>query len=149
MKQNKGFTLIELMAVIAIVSILAVVALGAYQDYVVRSKVGEGMTFAAEAKTSISDYYYNRKAMPLTNAAAGLSEKDEYDKHKYISSLEVTRTPKEGTVNITFKIPGSTADGKQLLLKPTVDGQGYVSWICRPPAVNGIEPNHVPANCRG
>ncbi len=125
MKQNKGFTLIELMAVIAIVSILAVIALGAYQDYIVRSKVGEGMVFAAEAKTSVSEYYVtNNKKMPKNNADAGLSLASQYNKQTYISSLEVTSTPKEGTIYVTFKIPGSTADGKQLLLKPTIDDQG-------------------------
>jgi type IV pilus assembly protein PilA len=70
MNQNKGFTLIELMAVVAIVSILAVIALPAYLDYVVRGKVSEGMVFASEAKTSVSEYYYSTKSIPSDNTAA-------------------------------------------------------------------------------
>ena len=148
MSQNKGFTLIELMAVISIVSILAVIALSAYQDYVVRTKVGEGMVFAAEAKTSVSEYYYNRKRMPENNADAGLSPADEYDKYDYIRRLEVSSTDPFGIIIITFKIPGSKADGKLLQLIPaTVDG--IATWTCLPPDDNGMAVNHVPPNCRG
>ncbi len=71
MKQNKGFTVIELMAVVAIISILAVLALGAYQDYVVRSKVSEGLAFAAEAKTSVSEYYATNRDMPAEQRCCG------------------------------------------------------------------------------
>ena len=145
--RNKGFTLIELMAVVAIISILAVVALAAYSDYVVRSKVGEGMVFAAEAKTSVSEYFYNIKKMPETNYDAGLSEPDEYDKFDFISRLEVASSEPFGLITITFKIPGSTADGRVVQLIPdTVDGT--ITWTCEAPIDNGMKANHLPPNCR-
>jgi type IV pilus assembly protein PilA len=148
MKQNKGFTLIELMAVVAILSILAVIALSAYSDYVTRSKVGEGLVFASEAKTSVSEYYYNLKKLPSNNADAGLPPADNYNQYDYISKLEVSSVAPFGVVIVTFKIPGSKADGKLLELIPaTIDG--FVTWTCQPAAVNGISVNHVPPNCRG
>jgi type IV pilus assembly protein PilA len=148
MKQNKGFTLIELMAVVAILSILAVIALAAYADYVVRSKVGEGLVFASEAKTSVSEFYYNRKSLPKNNDEAGLPAPDNYNRYDYISKLEVSSVAPFGVIIVTFKIPGSKADGKVLELVPaTIDG--YVSWTCEPAAVNGMNVNYVPPNCRG
>ena len=72
MKRNSGFTVIELMAVVAIVSILSLLALSAYQDYLVRSKISEGLVFAAEAKTAVTNYYYNQQEWPANNQAAGL-----------------------------------------------------------------------------
>ena len=78
-KGAQGFTLVELMVVVAIVSILAVIAIPAYQDYVVRSKVSEGMVFMAEAKTSVSEYFYMNKALPSGNEQAGLPDPGDYD----------------------------------------------------------------------
>jgi type IV pilus assembly protein PilA len=148
MNRNKGFTLIELMVVIAIVSILATVALAAYQDYVVRSKTSEGIIFMAEAKTSVSEFYYNRKSMPKSNAEAGLPPADSYNQFNWISTLSVSTTEPLGVISVTFKIPGSSADGKEVQLTPdTTDG--YVTWICEAPDDNGMKRNHLPPNCRG
>lgn len=148
MNQNKGFTLIELMAVVAILSILAVIALSAYSDYVIRSKVGEGLVFASEAKTSVSDYYYNLKELPSNNADAGLPPADNYNQYDYMYKLEISSVAPYGTIIMTVKIPSSKADGKVLELIPaTIDG--FVTWTCQPAAVNGISLNHVPPNCRG
>jgi type IV pilus assembly protein PilA len=146
--RHSGFTLIELMAVVAILSIVTVIALAAYGDYVVRSKVSEGMAFAAEAKTSVSAYYYDTNAMPTNNSQAGLPAAADYAKHKYIHKLEITTLPEPGTITITFEIPGDKADNKLLQLVPeTVNGVVY--WNCIPPAVDGIDVNQVPPNCRG
>ena len=148
--KNKGFTLIELMAVVAIVSILAVIALPAYLDYVVRSKVSEGIVFASEAKTSTSNYYYTTKVRARNNAEAGLPDPDDYDKEGgWIKRLEITSgVPADGTITITFKIPGSSADNKELQLIPSTAG-GLMTWTCLPPATNGINVRQAPPNCRG
>lgn len=143
-----GFTFIELMAVVAIVSILAVIALAVYRDYTVRSKVTEGMTFVAEAKTSVSEYYYNTGAMPADNAAAGLPGADNYDNFTYVRRLEIADEPRPGTITVTFKLPGSKSDGKLLQLIPSTSAAS-VFWTCLPPAVNGIDVNQLPPNCRG
>ena len=146
---NAGFTLIELMAVVSIVSILAVIALPAYLDYVTRSKVSEGMVFAAEAKTSVSEYYYSTKKIAENNDQAGLPPPDDYDKPGgFIKKLEVSSAPTPGSITITFKLPGSSANGKELQLIPATTG-GIMSWTCIPPAVNGISVSKVPPNCRG
>jgi type IV pilus assembly protein PilA len=151
MHRNKGFTLVELMVVVAILSILALLALGAYTDYVVRSKVSEGLAFAAEAKSGVSAYYAetSRVRLPRNNREAGLPPADSYDDNfEYIRKLEISSVVPYGAITITFKIPGSTADGKLLQLIPaTVDGT--VTWTCVPPAVDGISTNQVPSNCRG
>jgi type IV pilus assembly protein PilA len=148
MNRNKGFTLIELMAVVSILSILLVVALAAYQDYVTRSKTSEGMAFAAEAKTSVSEFYYNRRTMPESNSAAGLAPAGSYNQFKYISTLSVATSAPFGVITVTFKIPGSIANGKEVQLTPdTTDG--YITWICEAPIDNGMKVNHLPPNCRG
>lgn len=148
MPRQRGFTVIELMAVVAIVSILAVISIAVYSDYTNRSKVAEGMAFAAEAKTSVSEYYYNTGKMPAENGQAGLADADEYDNFTYISKLEVTAEPRPGTITITFKLPGSSADGKLLQLIPSTRSQA-VFWTCVPPAENGMDANQLPPNCRG
>lgn len=148
MHNSKGFTLIELMAVVAIVSILAVVATATYSDYIVRSKVSEGMVFASEAKTSVTDYYYNTQKLPRNNRQAGLPPAETYDQFNFISRLEVSSIAPYGAIIITFKIPGSKADNKELQLIPSTR-DGLVSWTCLPPEENGIDVNQVPPNCRG
>ena len=148
MNRNKGFTLIELMAVVAILSILLVVALSAYTDYVVRSKVSEGLSFAAEAKTGVSDYYYNIRSWPPDNSAAGLPPAGNYSRYEFIQSLELVSLPRPGTIAVTYDLPGTTADGRELHLIPSTV-QEIIAWTCNSPAGNALEINHLPANCRG
>jgi type IV pilus assembly protein PilA len=150
MNQHKGFTLIELMAVISIVSILAAIALAAYADYIARSKVSEGLAFASEAKTSVSEYFYTQREWPVDNGAAGLPTVAEYElsSHNFLHYIEITSTPKQGSITIKFNIPGSKADNKLLQLIPST-ADGLISWTCSPSAVDGISVNMVPPNCRG
>lgn len=147
MKKSKGFTLVELMAVVAIVSILATVALSAYTDYAIRGKVSEGMAFLAEAKTSVSEYYYTNNTLPTRNEQAGLPAEDDYDRHEFIRRLELS-TAAPGVITITFKLPGSSSDGRRLQLTP-LTRDGLVNWECLPPDDNGISISRVPPNCRG
>jgi type IV pilus assembly protein PilA len=118
--RDKGFTLVELMVVVAIVSILAVIAMPAYLDYVLRSKVSEGMAFVGEAKTSVTEYYYTGtpRKMPVNNEQAGLPPAESYgDNQKYVQRIDIsTSTPpvRLGSITVTFKLPGSEADGKVL-----------------------------------
>jgi len=147
MQRNRGFTIVELMAVVSIISILTVIILAVYSDYTIRSKVSEGLSFAAEAKTSVSEYYYNIGRMPTSNAQAGLADAENYARFKFIESLEIRTAPTGGSIAITFNLTGSIADGKELWLIPSTSG-GIVFWDCYPPDDNGIEVNQVPPNCR-
>ena len=108
-----GFTIVELMIVVAVVSVLALIALPVYLDYTVRSKVSEALVFMAEAKTSVSDAYYSNNDMPTNNVEAGLRDPNNYDSYDYIRKLEVKAEsppeyPVDGTIEVTRwrKAPG-------------------------------------------
>jgi type IV pilus assembly protein PilA len=144
-----GFTLVELMIIVAIVSILAVIAMPAYQNYTIRSKVSEAMVFLAEAKTTVTEKYSATNIMPTSNQVAGLSTPESYDEYEYLSRLEVSSVPVDGAIVVTIKIPGTSANGKQLQLVPSTNTSPIV-WKCEP--VTGplaISTNHIPAICRG
>ena len=91
MKNQKGFTLIELMIVVAIIAILAAIAISQYQDYVVRSQVSEGSSLADGVKTAIGEFYNNRGHFPLNNASAGLAPAGSI-KGEYVSSVNIGTT---------------------------------------------------------
>lgn len=144
-----GFTIIELMIIVAIVSILAVLALPIYQDYAIRSRLSEAMVFVGEARTSVSERFYTTNIMPSDNQVAGLPPPDSYDAYNNLKKLEVGAAPTSGTIVVTIKMPNSSADDKQLQLVPsTVTGK--IQWTCEPvPGPLGIAIKYIPANCRG
>lgn len=149
-ENHSGFTLIELMVVIAIVSILAAIAVALYGDYVTRSKVGEGMVFAAEAKTSVAEYYSNLRALPSNNSEAGLSAPTSYARYDYIQELRVGTVDgaDPGTITITFDILQLGANNLLQLIPSTASGD-QVTWTCIAPATFGVEDSKLPPSCRG
>ena len=141
-KVQQGFTLIELMIVVAIIGILAAIAIPAYQDYTIRAQVSEGINLASGAKAAIAEYFMDTGALPITNAEAGL-EASANISGNYVSDVAVGAL---GAVTVTYNGPDVNAQiaGQQLTLTPTTNA-GSVQWTC----VNTtLAAKHVPSACR-
>ncbi|HGG8623544.1 TPA: pilin [Neisseria meningitidis] len=157
---QKGFTLIELMIVIAIVGILAAVALPAYQDYTARAQVSEAILLAEGQKSAVTEYYLNHGIWPGDNSSAGVASSSTI-KGKYVKSVEV----KNGVVTAEMKSSGVNKEiqGKKLSLWAKRQ-DGSVKWFCGQPvtrtaadsddvaAANGktadnINTKHLPSTC--
>ena len=135
---QKGFTLIELMIVVAIIGILVAIALPAYQDYTIRSKVTEGLSLVAAAKTAVAETYASNGAYPADNATAGLAVATDI-KGKYVTSVTVAN----GVITIVYQNTGPMTG--TIALTPT-DNNGSTSWTCKVSA-NTFN-KYVPAECR-
>ncbi|ENW1615719.1 pilin, partial [Neisseria gonorrhoeae] len=127
---QKGFTLIELMIVIAIVGILAAVALPAYQDYTARAQVSEAILLAEGQKSAVTEYYLNNGEWPENNASAGVASPASNIKGKYVQSVTVAN----GVVTAQMKSDGVNKEiqGKRLSLWAKREN-GSVKWFCGQP----------------
>ena len=144
--RQQGFTLIELMIVIAIVGILAAIALPAYQDYTVRAKMAEPLALMGEAKTSVTEYYVTNNEMPSTAAKAGIRTAPNTD---IVASMALTITASNPLLTVTMQsgvIPAG--NGTNFVLSGT-SGSGTIQWVCKPGTVAAITEKYLPANCRG
>ncbi|HEZ6137307.1 TPA: pilin [Neisseria meningitidis] len=157
---QKGFTLIELMIVIAIVGILAAVALPAYQDYTARAQVSEAILLAEGQKSAVTEYYLNHGIWPGDNSSAGVATSSKI-KGKYVEKVEVAN----GVITAEMKSSGVNNEikGKKLSLWAKRQ-DGSVKWFCGQPvtrtaadsddvaAANGtddkINTKHLPSTCR-
>ncbi|ENT0436413.1 pilin, partial [Neisseria gonorrhoeae] len=126
---QKGFTLIELMIVIAIVGILAAVALPAYQDYTARAQVSEAILLAEGQKSAVTEYYLNHGEWPEDNTSAGVASASKII-GKYVQKVEVAK----GVVTATMKSDGVNNEikGKRLSLWAKRE-DGSVKWFCGQP----------------
>ncbi len=148
MKKNHGFTLIELMIVVAIIAILAAIALPAYQDYTIRSQVSEGSVLADGAKTAVAEYFVNKGVWPTNNTSAGLAASGSII-GKFVNGLTVAT----GKITTTFASAApyranSAINGKSLIFSPTATAQtaGSIGWRCT--GGGGIQQKHLPLICR-
>ena len=140
---QKGFTLIELMIVIAIVGILAAVALPAYQDYTIRAKISEPLALMGEAKTTIAEYYIANGVMPATAAQAGIRGDISTD---IVNSMRFSGNIITAEV---ADIGGDTATNNLFIFSLTDTSSGSPEWKCKGAAATSIATKYLPANCRG
>lgn len=139
-KAQQGFTLIELMIVVAIIGILAAIALPAYQDYANRAKVSEVVVAADACKTAVTEYYATAGTLPTDASQAGCVT----DPTKYVSALTVSG----GTISVTAQSTGAAGiDTRTLAFVPTSSAGGTLNWACNG-AGTTIDAKYRPQACR-
>jgi type IV pilus assembly protein PilA len=131
---QKGFTLIELMIVVAIIGILAAIAIPAYQDYTIRSQVTEGLTLASDIKAGIAEYLAQTGSWPSNLTDVGLGSAATAKQSRYVAQIDVVT----GTIQVTYgRDSNAKINGMRLDLQPYVNQNGDVTWLCgnaNPPA---------------
>lgn len=142
MKNQQGFTLIELMIVIAIIAILMAIAIPAYQDYAVRTKVSEGINLAGASKLAVAETYSATGLMPTNQASYGLPAATTIS-GKYVTQVATTN----GVVTITYSGAEPKISGATLALSASTTA-GAVRWKCKKPAGTSIQDKYLPAECR-
>lgn len=155
---QKGFTLIELMIVVAIIGILAAIAIPAYQDYTIRAQATEGLNLASAVKANVAETFANTGVWPADNTAAG-GNNATLPSGKYVASIKVLA----GTIKILYGLQANANLGTfELDLRPTISTNNDVIWTCGKHAILGIDPasgaatadattvlpKYLPQNCR-
>ena len=147
-KVQQGFTLIELMIVVAIIGILAAIAIPAYQDYTIRAQVSEGLNLAAGAKAAVTEFYQDRGTYPVNNTQAGLSAPTTIAGN-YVSQVAAVN----GVITVTYSNvapqKANQAINTATLTLSALTTAGAVDWNCRAAAgVLSTNPKWLPAACR-
>ncbi|MGH8195981.1 MAG: pilin [Woeseiaceae bacterium] len=142
-KVQQGFTLIELMIVVAIIGILAAIAIPAYQDYTIRAQVTEGLNLASGSKVAVAEYFQNTGSFPTSNVMAGVPTATEINGN-YVDSVTVGAL---GSITVEYggSAPAHSAIAPlNLTLVPASTG-GSVTWDC---TGGSVLDNHRPSSCR-
>jgi type IV pilus assembly protein PilA len=168
-KMQKGFTLIELMIVVAIIGILAAIAIPAYQDYTIRAKVTEGLNLADSAKTAVAESFESAGTQGLTAAAS--SWNSSFAPTKYVTSITMAGTgtfPGAITIKYNTTVITQLAGADTLVLTPNVSGaalsgtsSGNIDWACTSSGTStasqqsltfatggNVATKYVPSNCK-
>jgi len=147
MKQiQKGFTLIELMIVVAIIGILAAVALPAYQDYMIRAKVSEAVLAASSARTAVSETYSQKATMALSQDSMGV----QHQTSRYVADVTYAGAGNNGTITVTLQPNNAstglgTAGGMTMELRAAGQANGAVGWTCGKGTINA---KYLPSSCK-
>ncbi|TAL66051.1 MAG: prepilin-type N-terminal cleavage/methylation domain-containing protein [Legionella sp.] len=134
--RQKGFTLIELMIVVAIVGILAAIAIPAYQDYTIRARVTEGLSLASSAKLAVSETTLANNALPATQAATG------YTSPAATTNVTSIAIGANGVITVTYT---AAAGGGTIIMTPTLTANGDLTWVC---TGGTLLAKYRPAACR-
>ena len=137
---QQGFTLIELMIVVAIVGILAAIALPAYQDYTIRARVSEALATAGACKTQVAEFTASRGVVPTTTAQSGCS-----DIASQFALAPVVAVGGQIQMTTSADPALGAAASQQFNLKPTLAGTNITAWVC---ASAGMPAKFLPASCR-
>ncbi|MDR9454391.1 MAG: pilin [Spiribacter sp.] len=149
---QSGFTLIELMIVVAIVGILASVAVPAYSDYTVRAKVSEAVAAVAPVKASVADYYYGNGELPGTAEEAGLDTGGDPAGSNYttdvIDTIVMDANAGAGSIKVTINetLSDEITAGDSIIFTPTETTAGQLEWDC---TGSTLPARFAPASCRG
>ncbi|HET6905701.1 MAG TPA: pilin [Rhodanobacteraceae bacterium] len=151
---QKGFTLIELMIVVAIIAILAAIAVPAYQNYLIRSQVSEGATLADGVQAAIAEFYSNHGTYPSTNASAGVAGATSIN-GKYVSEVGINADAnggyqQPGVINALFSSTGNQQANakiatKYLVMSPIASPNGDIHWTC---TRSTVDQAYLPSSCR-
>jgi len=148
-KVQQGFTLIELMIVVAIIGILAAIAIPAYSDYTIRAQVSEGLNLSAGAKAAVTEFFQDRGAWPSNNANAGIAAATAIQGN-YVASVTVQS---DGTIDMLYDSDNGTQtantslEAAVLTLSP-VTNAGSIDWNCVGGNILSTNPQWLPAACR-
>ena len=139
---QQGFTLIELMIVVAIIGILAAIALPAYQDYTVRARVTELILAVSAGKTPVAEFYQIKNELPNVG-----SVQIDTQQSNFVTSVRWTGAAIEGQAS--NNLGNAAANGKQITMTPSTQaGSAVLNWACGPSATNPMPKKYLPASCK-